>query len=151
MFAADVDPSAPWWLTGGLAVVTLALSALRAYDFFQKKRLERRQNEHKVDHAIRHDVTEEQKEARRDATTEAWDVVDRQNDIIEKQEQRIQAIEDHDRLCAEERAKDKTILRIIITWALEQRKPPPIPVDLLRQYLEPTGGSGPHSPLEGTP
>ncbi len=154
---ADADPNAPWWVAIGLGATTVVLAAVRVYDYYQRKRIERRGAEYGIDSEIRQDRTEEQKTARRDSETEAWRVVDRLtkeveghkseiDEILADHAAKIKDIEDRERECTEERAADKMILRILVTWAKKQRNPPPIPDDVLARLVD---GSRPHQPLPG--
>lgn len=151
-----VVPS-PWWVAGGLGVTTIVFAALRVYDYYKRKKAEWDAKQQSLDAArrkfeteTRQDLTEEQKEARRDSETEAWRVVDRLTIEVEGFTEKIRAVEDRERVCAEERAGERMILRILVVWARKQKNPPPIPDDVLDKLSE---GSGMHLPLpqkEGT-
>lgn len=158
---ADTDPISPWWVAGGLAVSTLAFAALRVYDAFRKNKIEWDKGQHGLDREVRQELTEEQRVARRDSETEAWKVVDRLtkeveghkaeiDEILESHAVKIKDIETRERECTEERAADKMVLRILVTWAKKQKNPPPIPDDVLAR-LTADGSSSLHLPLPGEP
>lgn len=137
------DGNSPWWVTAGFGIVAVVLAVLRVYDFYRLKRDEGRERRIKLDATEARETNEQQKEARRDAATEAWEVVDRLTREIEGCAEKIKAIEERERQCIEDRA----VLRMVAAWAMRQKNPPPIPQSVLARLSD---GSATHPPVEGT-
>lgn len=123
------DGNSPWWAVGIMAAIGVGYALFRFYDFMRSKNRVASRETSREDAA-------DQREARRDAATEAWDVVERQNEEIGRLGERIQEIEARERKCAEDRAGDRMVLKILAVWSQRQKNPPPIPVDVLRQYTD---------------
>lgn len=147
MLFADGDATTVPLFAWILGAVNVGFAAAGLY-FYVRSTNRKQQVEHESA------GSERKKLARRDAATEAVPVVARLSKEVEDQEKEIAAlkgtvkdIQERERACSEERAADKVILQFLVTWAVRQRNPPPIPPDVLARFV--ADGSGSHAPLPG--
>lgn len=142
----------PWLLGLGSSAAAIFLTILRVWDYYKGKSLKWKSAAAQTDRDIEKGLSERQKEVRRDITTEAWSLNDRQTKIIEDLEKKVNDAIERERQCTEERAQEqaqhatvKMVLRLVVAWARGQKNPPPIPDDILRELF--SEGSGAHMPL----
>ncbi len=145
----DADPNSPWWVAAGLGAAGVVYGGIRVLDYYRRKKIKWQTAENDLVAHIKDRSAEQQREARRDATDEAWQVVDRLTRELEAFDgklklillahaQKINEIEARERECAEDRATEvanhartKTVLYMMMAWAKKQKNPLEVPDELL--------------------
>jgi hypothetical protein len=145
MLFGDAAGDAPWWVAGAMGAVGVGYAVAKFYFHVQSTRRAE---------AGEQDAQDEGRENRRaqTAANHCWQVVERQNKVIEAFDAKYEALERRldeadarGAKCEADHAATLAMLKFVVAWARNQKNPLPLPDDWLDRLG--AGGSGPHAPL----
>lgn len=148
------SPSAAPWVGAGLGIIALGFGVVRLWFFLKDRKAKHAETKQISEISVAGAQEKQSTEARRNATEEAWEVVDRLNDEVVRLNERMERMEEAHRkdmeaankrteLCEKEHAatrqllgETRGVLSVLRAWA--EKKGLVIP---------PMDGSGLHTPL----